>query len=99
RGEVRKEAQPPVAEETNAATSAICCGCSWSLKGGIPAWPSVTRWTTSSSDGLASSRLGPTVPDAFASDSVWQAAQPALAETSLPAAASPLRARGGRAAL
>ena len=28
RGEVRKVAQPPVAEETNAATSVICCGCS-----------------------------------------------------------------------
>ena len=27
-GEVREKAQPPVAEETNSATSAICCGCS-----------------------------------------------------------------------
>src|SRR4029079_12973287 len=96
RGEVRKEAQPPVAEETNAATSAICCGCSWSLKDGTPPWPSVTRWTTSSSDGLASPRFCRSVPDAFASDSVWQAAQPALAKTSLPAAASPSSARAGR---
>ena len=61
----------------------------------MPPWPSVTRWTTSSSDGLASSRFGPTVPDAFASDSVWQAAQPALAKTSLPAVGSPFSARAG----
>ena len=61
----REVAQPPADEETNCATSAICCGSSWSLKDGIPPWPSVTRWTTSSYEGFASSRFGPTVPVAF----------------------------------
>ena len=45
---IRKEAQPPVDDATNCATSAICCGSSWSLNDGIPPWPSVTRCTASS---------------------------------------------------
>ena len=45
---IRKEAQPPVDDATNCATSAICCGSSWSSNDGIPPWPSVTRCTASS---------------------------------------------------
>ena len=49
--------------------------------------PFVTRVTTSSLDGFASSRFGPTVPVAPASASVWQPPQPALVKTALPAVA------------
>ena len=55
----------------------------------MPPCPLVTRSTASSRDGLASSRFGPTVPDAPASASVWQLPQPALANTCLPSTAPP----------
>ena len=58
--------------------------------------PFVTRVTTSSVSGLASSRFGPTVPVAPASARVWQPTQPALVKTALPAVGSPLSARAGR---
>ena len=51
--------------------------------------PLVTRSTTSSEGGFASSRFGPTVPLAPASLSVWQLLQPAVSKTCLPAAGSP----------
>ena len=70
---------------TYAATSAICWSVSWPANGGIAPWPFVTRVTTSSVSGLASSRFGPTVPVAPASASVWQPPQPALVKTALPA--------------
>src|SRR5436190_4254434 len=87
--EVGREGQPLVACTTYAATSAICFGLSWPEKAGMGGLPFVTRLTTRSSGGFASSRFGPTVPDAPASLSVWQLAQPADAKIFLPAAASP----------
>src|SRR3954453_716969 len=44
---------------------------------------------TRSKGGFSWSRLGPTVPEAFAAFNVWQPPQPALAKTPLPAAGSP----------
>ena len=58
--------------------------------------PFVTRVTTSSVSGLASSRFGPTVPVAPASARVWQPTQPALVKTALPAVGSPVSSRAGR---
>ena len=49
----------PAEEETKAATSAICFGLSWPLKEGITPLPFVTRSTTRSADGFASSSSGP----------------------------------------
>ena len=61
--------------------------------------PFVTRVTTSSVSGLASSRFGPTVPVVPASARVWQPPQPALVKTALPAVASPVSASAGRSAV
>ena len=88
----------PATDETYAATSAICFVLSWPLNDGITPLPFVTRSTTRSAGGFASSRFGPTVPVAPASFSVWQLSQPAVAKTCLPAAASPF-ACGGCATL
>ena len=63
-------AQEPATVDTYCATSAICWSFSLPLNEGITPLPSVTRSTTSSNDGLASSRFGPTVPVAPASLSV-----------------------------
>ena len=60
--------------------------------------PFVTRVTTSSVSGLASSRFGPTVPVAPASARVWQPTQPALVKTALPAVGSPCELEGGKVA-
>src|SRR3954447_7187537 len=87
--EVGWEGQPLVACTTYAATSAICFGLSWPEKAGMGGLPFVTRLTTRSRGGFASSRFGPTVPDAPASFSVWQLAQPAVSKTCLPATRSP----------
>ena len=62
----------PATDETYAATSAICFVLSWPLNEGITPLPFVTRSTTRSAGGIASSRFGPTVPVAPASFSVWQ---------------------------
>ena len=77
---------------TYAATSAICCGLSWSPKAGIAPIPFVTRWITSASGGFAASSDGPTVPFDPAAERTWQPPQPALAKTSAPAAGSPTTA-------
>ena len=68
---------------------AIWVSVSSSENDGIAPMPFVTRSTTSSADGFASSRFGPTAPPASASASAWQAPQPALAKSAFPAAASP----------
>ncbi len=47
-GEAVRENQPLVESTTYWATSAICCGSSWSENEGIPPWPSVMRVTASS---------------------------------------------------
>ena len=70
---------------------------SWPLNGGIAPLPFVTRSTTRSAEGFASSRLGPTLPVAPASASVWQPTQPAEVKTAFPAVASPAAASRGRA--
>ena len=69
---------------------------SWPANGGIAPMPFVTRVTTSSVSGFASSRFGPTVPVAPASASVWQPTQPALMKTALPAVGSPVSFSAGR---
>ena len=69
--------------------SAIWGSVSSSEKDGIAPIPFVTRSTTSSADGFASSRLGPTAPPASASASAWQAPHPELTKSAFPAAASP----------
>ena len=63
-------AQWPAIVDTYCATSAICLSFNLPLNDGITPLPSVTRSTTSWNGGLRSSRLGPTVPVAFASFSV-----------------------------
>src|SRR5262249_59469446 len=60
----------PATEETYAATAAISCGVSCPLNEGITPLPFVTRSTTLSFEGFASSRFGPTVPVEPASFSV-----------------------------
>ena len=69
-GKSQPRAQEPATDDTYCATSAICWSFSLPLNDGITPLPSVTRWTTESNDGLASSRFGPTVPFAPASLSV-----------------------------
>ena len=59
------------------------------MKDGIAPCPFVTRSTTSSAVGFDVSRSGPTVPDAEASASVWQAAHPALAQEAAVAEEAP----------
>ena len=66
----------------------ISSGESFPAKEGITPSPFVTRSATSSADGWAASRSGPTVPVAPASERVWQAAHPAEAKTCLPCATS-----------
>ncbi len=56
---------------------------------GIAPAPFVTRSTTSSMSGCASSRFGPIEPLVPAASSVWQLPQPLAAKISSPAAASP----------
>ena len=81
--------------ETYAATSAISCLLRLSENEGITPWPLVTRSTTMPESGLASSRLGPTLPVDPAASNVWQPPQPAAAKTLAPFAGSPLRVDSG----
>ena len=55
-----------------------------SLNDGMPLPPARTWRTTVGWSGLSSSRFGPTWPFAFAALSVWQPAQPAVANTFAP---------------
>src|SRR6202042_1493834 len=74
----------PATVETYLATDWIWALDSELPKAGIPPPPLVTWWTTSASDGLSWSRLGPTDPVEPAAASVWQAAQ-VLENTFMPA--------------
>src|ERR1700722_20190842 len=74
----------PATVETYLATDWIWALDSELPKAGIPPPPLVTWWTTSASDGLSWSRLGPTVPVEPAAASVWQEAQ-VLSNTFIPA--------------
>src|SRR6187200_852920 len=95
--EHRRRSYFPAAPETYAATSAISCGESFPANEGITPSPFVTRSVTRSAEGFAASRLGPTVPVAPATASVWQAPQPAEAKRALPRATSAVA--GGCAAV
>ena len=75
----------------------ICSSLSESAKDGIGPIPFVTRSTTSSASGCASSRFGPIVPLAPAASSVWQLPHPLAAKISAPAVASPAAPVGGSA--
>ena len=94
RGKSAGRISPTCDSTTYAATSAISCSLSWSLNAGIAPWPFVTRSTTSSASGLASSRFGPTLPDEPAASSTWQPPQPAEAKTSWPASRDRPRGSG-----
>ena len=74
----------PAEDETYSATAAICAALSESENEGIPPWPFVTRSITSSFEGLASSRFGPTAPELPAAASVWQPPQADRGEHRLP---------------
>src|SRR5213078_213249 len=79
----------PATEETQAATSWICCGVSWLLNDGMMAPPFVTCVPTLSYGGFSWSRLGPTVPVVPASASVWQPPHGCERKICLPATGSP----------
>src|SRR3954451_15241907 len=84
----------PATLATYAETSSICLALSEFLNAGIGPPPFSTWCLTRAKAGFKSSRLGPTLPVAPASFSVWQPEQPALVKTGWPAAASP-EAGGG----
>ncbi len=75
--------------ETKAATSRISCSLSWPPNAGIPPPPLFTWRATSSAEGFASSRFGPTVPLDPAASSAWQPPHPASAKTFAPGSLDP----------
>ncbi len=77
-------AWPDSPPDTNVATSRISFLVSSPSNDGIPPPPLFTLATTSSTDGFASSRFGPTEPLDPAASSVWQLPQPASANTWAP---------------
>ena len=79
----------PAFEETNSATASICAVEYESLNDGITPLPFVTRSITSSFDGFASSRFGPTLPLAPAAASVWHPLQPDSAKIDFPSGLAP----------